>query len=63
MREDDKRGRGGKAVAGVNATQTRHASYFVNENNAGGPIRHPQVAEVFVQDDSGGYRPRNSQLN
>ena len=27
------------------------------------PIRHPQVAEVFVQDDSGGYRPRNSQLN
>ena len=27
------------------------------------PIRHPQVAEVFVQDDSGDYRPRNSQLN
>ena len=27
------------------------------------PLRHPQVAEVFVQDDSGGYRPRNSQLN
>ena len=27
------------------------------------PIRHPQVAEVFVQDDSGAYRPRNSQLN
>jgi heat shock protein HspQ len=27
------------------------------------PIRHPQVAEVFVQDERGGYRPRHSQLN
>jgi heat shock protein HspQ len=27
------------------------------------PLRHPQVKEVFVQDDSGTYRPRNSQLN
>ena len=27
------------------------------------PLRHPQVSEVFVQDDSGVYRPRNSQLN
>ena len=26
------------------------------------PIRHPQVDEVFVQDDSGVYRPRNSQI-
>jgi heat shock protein HspQ len=41
----------------------RHAGKIVNENNARRPIRHPQVAEVFVQDDSGGYRPRNSQLN
>ena len=27
------------------------------------PLRHPQVNEVFVQDDLGVYRPRNSQLN
>jgi heat shock protein HspQ len=27
------------------------------------PLRHPQVNEVFVQDDRGVYRPRNSQLN
>jgi heat shock protein HspQ len=27
------------------------------------PLRHPQVSEVFVQDDNGAYRPRNSQLN
>jgi heat shock protein HspQ len=27
------------------------------------PLRHPQVNEVFVQDDRGLYRPRNSQLN
>jgi len=27
------------------------------------PIRHPQVAEEFVRDDSGAYRPRNQQMN
>jgi heat shock protein HspQ len=27
------------------------------------PIRHPQVAEEFVKDGRGAYRPRNSQLN
>ena len=27
------------------------------------PLRHPQVKEVFVRDDSGAYRPRQSQLN
>ena len=27
------------------------------------PLRHPQVAEVFEQDDGGSYRPRNSLLN
>ena len=26
------------------------------------PLRHPQVKEVFVRDDSGAYRPRQSQL-
>jgi heat shock protein HspQ len=34
-----------------------------NEINDNMRMRHPQVNEVFVQDDSGDYRPRNSQLN
>jgi heat shock protein HspQ len=41
---------------------------YVSEQNllpdtSGEPVRHPQVAEVFVQDDGGSYRPRNSMLN
>ncbi|MDI1345422.1 MAG: DNA-binding protein, partial [Pseudolabrys sp.] len=32
-------------------------------DTSGAPIRHPQVDEVFEWDDSGGYRPLNSQLN
>jgi heat shock protein HspQ len=41
---------------------------YVSEQNllpdtSGKPLRHPQVNEVFVQDDRGVYRPRNSQLN
>ena len=38
---------------------------YVSEQNllpddSGEPIRHSQVAEIFVKDKSGGYRPRNS---
>jgi heat shock protein HspQ len=41
---------------------------YVSEQNlladtSGEPVRHPQVAEVFEQDDGGSYRPRNSLLN
>src|SRR6202163_1816364 len=41
---------------------------YVSEQNllpddSGEPVRHPQVAEVFVKDKSGGYRPRNPSLN
>jgi malyl-CoA/(S)-citramalyl-CoA lyase len=41
---------------------------YVSEQNllpdtSGEPVRHPQVAEVFVRDTDGGYRPRNSMLN
>jgi heat shock protein HspQ len=32
-------------------------------DTSGEPVRHPQVAEVFVKDDSGSYRRRNSMLN
>ena len=31
--------------------------------NSGEPIRHSQVAEIFVKDKSGSYRPRNPSLN
>ena len=41
---------------------------YVSEQNllpdtSSEPMRHPQVAEVFEQDDKGSYRPRNSLLN
>jgi heat shock protein HspQ len=41
---------------------------YVSEQNllldtSGEPMRHPQVAEVFVKTREGTYRPRVSQLN
>ena len=41
---------------------------YVSEQNllvdtSGEPLRHPQVREMFVKDESGGYRPRQKQLN
>jgi heat shock protein HspQ len=41
---------------------------YVSEQNllpdtSGTPVRHQQVAEVFEHDESGSYRPRNSQYN
>jgi heat shock protein HspQ len=41
---------------------------YVSEQNllpdtSGDPIRHPQVPEVFEQDDDGSYHPRHSQFN
>jgi heat shock protein HspQ len=41
---------------------------YVSEQNllpdeSGEPVRHPQVAEVFVKDDQGSYRRRNAVLN
>ena len=41
---------------------------YVSEQNllpdtTGEPVRHPQVAEVFIKDGKGGYRPRASFLN
>jgi heat shock protein HspQ len=47
--------------------ETEYIAYVSEQNllpdTSDTPIRHPQVKEVFVLDDSGGYRPRNSQLN
>jgi heat shock protein HspQ len=29
-------------------------------DDSGEPVRHPQVAETFVKDGKGGYRPRSA---
>jgi heat shock protein HspQ len=46
---------------------TEYVAYVSEQNllpdTSEKPLRHPQVAEVFVPDGSGAYRPRNSQLN
>ena len=48
-------------------SETEYVAYVSEQNllpdTSDMPIRHPQVAEVFVRDDSGAYRPRHSQLN
>ena len=44
--------------------ETEYIAYVSEQNllpdNTGEPVRHPQVAEVFVQDGDGRYRPRQS---
>jgi heat shock protein HspQ len=48
-------------------SETEYIAYVSEQNllpdDSGTPIRHPQVAEVFDRDDSGGYRPRNTMIN
>jgi heat shock protein HspQ len=47
--------------------ETEYVAYVSEQNllpdESGEPVRHPQVAEIFVRDDEGSYRPRNSVLN
>jgi len=47
--------------------ETEYIAYVSEQNllpdTSGEPVRHPQVAEVFEQDESGSYRRRNSMLN
>jgi heat shock protein HspQ len=47
--------------------ESEYIAYVSEQNllpdNSEKPLRHPQVNEMFVQDDVGVYRPRNSQLN
>jgi heat shock protein HspQ len=44
--------------------ETEYVAYVSEQNllpdTSGEPVRHPQVAEVFVKDDSGSYRRRNA---
>src|SRR5579863_3585820 len=43
---------------------TEYVAYVSEQNllpdNSGEPVRHPQVAEVFIRDDNGDYRPRSA---
>jgi heat shock protein HspQ len=47
--------------------ETEYVAYVSEQNlvpdTSGEAVRHPQVAEVFVKDEKGSYRPRNSLLN
>ena len=47
--------------------ETEYVAYVSEQNllpdTSDKPIRHPQVAEEFVRDGQGAYRPRNNQLN
>lgn len=46
---------------------TEYVAYVSEQNlladNSSEPIRHPQVAETFVKDDKGAYRPRDLTMN
>ena len=46
---------------------TEYIAYVSEQNllpdTTGEPVRHPQVAEVFEQDEKGSYRPRNNLMN
>jgi hemimethylated DNA binding protein len=48
-------------------SESEYVAYVSEQNllpdDSGKPIRHSQVAEIFVKDKSGGYRPRNPSLN
>jgi len=48
-------------------SETEYVAYVSEQNllpdETGEPIRHSQVAEIFVKDKAGGYRPRNPSLN
>ena len=41
--------------------ETEYVAYVSEQNllpdTSGEPVRHPQVAEVFIKDGKGGYRP------
>ena len=47
--------------------ETEYIAYVSEQNllpdTSDEPLRHPDVAETFVRDDNGRYRPRNSVLH
>jgi heat shock protein HspQ len=48
-------------------SETEYVAYVSEQNllldTSGTPIRHPDVADVFDQDENGTYRPRHSQMH
>jgi heat shock protein HspQ len=48
-------------------SESEYVAYVSEQNllpdDSGEPIRHSQVAEIFIKDKSGSYRPRNPSLN
>ena len=47
--------------------ESSYVAYVSEQNlladNSAEPVRHPQVAQVFVKDDKGAYRPRDLTIN
>jgi len=47
--------------------ETEYVAYVSEQNllpdDSGEPLRHPQVDEVFVGDEGGGYRSRDERLH
>lgn len=47
--------------------ETEYVAYVSEQNlladDSSEPIRHAQVAEIFVKDDTGAYRPRDLTIN
>src|SRR3974390_239023 len=47
--------------------ETEYVAYVSEQNllpdTTGEPVRHPQVAEDFVKDGKGGYRPRTASVH
>ena len=47
--------------------ETEYVAYVSEQNllpdTSSEPIRHPQVAEEFIKDSKGGYRPRDFVIN
>ncbi len=47
--------------------ETEYVAYVSEQNllpdESGEPVRHPQVAEVFVKDGTGRYRPRAAMMH
>jgi heat shock protein HspQ len=48
-------------------SETEYIAYVSEQNllpdETGEPVRHSQVAELFIKDKAGGYRQRKSTLN
>ena len=46
---------------------TEYVAYVSEQNllpdTSDTPLRHPQVAQEFVRDEAGDYRPRHNQMN